>query len=512
MPQISQVKNNFKKQEEDYQKKFIVYHTNWSTYSDYQVSNIPIDYIPEISYAFFNLKENGEIYSGDSWADLEKGDGGNLQEFFKLKKSGKNFNLTLSIGGWSWSKYFSSAVSTENNRQNFVTSIINLFLKYPIFSGVSLDWEYCTNDSNNYGNAGNLTNKDDSKNLREFCKLLKSTLQKNKMENYKISTCTSADVNTVKLLEIKQLESYIDEFHIMTYDFMGFSGSQNKTGHHTNLKRCDYCLYSVEGIVEYFLQTGIKSTKIFIGAAAYSRGFKQTNGPGSTGIGSGETFKYKELPQTGFIEYWDPKCLAPFLYNSDTKDYISYDNKNSIYEKSKYVWEKNLGGIIIWESSGDRPVTDEKSLIKSLNEYLLKDPRKITPPQLPLIWPVKKVTFDPQPAPIQPSPPQTTLPPVPPAQPLPSTPPVQPLPPTPPKEQIKEGMWVIDKIYNLGDIVTFKNKIYRCTAPHKSVLTWDPENPKSSWKEVVECTCKKIKTIKIKGEFDMKNIEIIYEE
>ena len=494
MPQISEIKNNFKKQE-IIQKKFIVYHTNWSTYSEYQVSNIPIDYIPEISYAFFNLKENGEVFSGDTWADFEKGDGGNLGEFLKLKKSGKNFNLILSIGGWSWSKYFSNAVSTETNRQAFVKSIIDLFIKYPIFCGVSLDWEYCTNDSKNYGNSGNISDKNDSKNFLEFCKLLKIEFQKNKMENYKISTCTSADVNIVKLLEIKELEKYIDEFHIMTYDFMGFSGVQSKTGHHTNLKRCDYCNYSVEGIIEYFLQMGINSTKLFIGAAAYSRGFKQTNGPGSTGIGSNETFKYKELPVNGFIEYWDPKCLAPFLYNSNTKEYISYDNKNSIYEKSKYTWEKNLGGIIIWESSGDYPVTNEKSLIKSLNEYILKDPRKINPPPLPPTWPVKKVTFDPLP---QPTLPQPTLP-----QP--------PLPPSPPPKE-GELWWVVGKIYNLGDIVIFKDKIYRCTAPHKSVLTWDPENPKSSWKEIVECKCKKIKTIKITGEIDMKNIEIIYED
>ena len=137
-------------------KKLVVYHTNWANYSkDYQVKDIPIDKVNDVCYAFFNLKADGQVFSGDTWADFEKKytdkargvepvdtwDSespfyGNLGQFYKLKKSGKNFNLILSVGGWSWSKYFSSAVSPKN-RENFIKSLLVIFDKYPIFSGVS---------------------------------------------------------------------------------------------------------------------------------------------------------------------------------------------------------------------------------------------------------------------------------------------------------------------------------------------------------------------------------------
>lgn len=224
-------------------KKFIVYHTNWANYGrNFQVKDLPIDYIPEIAYAFFNVGEKGNIFSGDTWADFDKryvdpatgieplddwsNTGlvyGNLGQFLKLKMAGKKFNLTLSLGGWSWSKWFSSAVLPEN-RENFAKNIIGFFDKYPIFCGVSLDWEYCTNDGVNYGNGGNLSHREDSQNFAEFCKLLRTKLNESGKEHYKISCCCSANPKVAKLLEAGKLQEFVDEFHIMTYDFMGFDG------------------------------------------------------------------------------------------------------------------------------------------------------------------------------------------------------------------------------------------------------------------------------------------------
>lgn len=77
------------------QPKFILYYTNWSTYAyvrlsslfsstlspykrgsrNFQVKDLPIDYIPEIAYAFVNLKAEGNgwvICTGDVWADCDK--------------------------------------------------------------------------------------------------------------------------------------------------------------------------------------------------------------------------------------------------------------------------------------------------------------------------------------------------------------------------------------------------------------------------------------------------------
>ena len=54
-------------------KKFTLYFTNWGIYArGCPPSKLPIDKIPEISYAFFNVNADGTLASGDEWADFNK--------------------------------------------------------------------------------------------------------------------------------------------------------------------------------------------------------------------------------------------------------------------------------------------------------------------------------------------------------------------------------------------------------------------------------------------------------
>lgn len=223
-------------------KKFSLYFTNWGIYGrEFPPSKLPIDYIPEIAYAFFDVKQNGDIVSGDAWADFDKRfttapegvlplDNWNTNQafygcfgqFLKLKQQGKKFNLTLSLGGWTWSKYFSSAVLPEN-RVNFINNLMNLFNKYPIFCGVSLDWEYPTaNDSQNYGNVGNEVRHEDADNFRIFIQLLRLRLDNDNKKHYKISIACSGNPVVAKKFKVDELHPYVDEFHIMTYDYQNF--------------------------------------------------------------------------------------------------------------------------------------------------------------------------------------------------------------------------------------------------------------------------------------------------
>lgn len=47
--------------------------------------------------------------------------------------------VAISIGGWSDSTYFSSAVSTTTGRAKFVNSILSLVQQYNL-DGVDIDW------------------------------------------------------------------------------------------------------------------------------------------------------------------------------------------------------------------------------------------------------------------------------------------------------------------------------------------------------------------------------------
>ncbi len=392
-------------------KRAIYYHCNWSCYArNYQVKDIPEDVV-DIAYAFYNLDSSGNIQTGDSWADTDKryigSDGippadswndnstsffGNFGQFRKIKQSGRPLNIQLSIGGWTWSRYFSDAVSSQTSSSNFVNSLIKLFKQYPIFNGVSLDWEYLSNDGVNYGNAGNTARKTDPENFVLFLKELREKFDNNDMKHYIISFCCVAAPEKVKW-NVKSLVPYIDEFHCMTYDFHDGNWGETITCHHTNPRKSSFGKWSCEEAADYYISQGVPSQKIFIGGAFYSRGFANTTGLGKSANGGSPDkswengiVDYKELPLTGATEYIDPESKAAYSYDPVRKVLNSYDNKESLIEKCKIIYEKNLGGIIIWENSGDkRNYNDPRNLTRVLKDNLTHGKPQLVTPTPPTI-------------------------------------------------------------------------------------------------------------------------------
>ena len=145
-------------------------------------------------------------FSGDAWADFQnpyigKGvepqntwssppeDLGNFGQFMKLRKQGKKFNFSLALGGWSWSANFSDIMASDASRQKLASSVLETFQKWPgLFNGVVIDWEYLSDNGENYGNAGNKASPDDGKNFVTFLKLLRSKIG----NSFRIGMCVTA--------------------------------------------------------------------------------------------------------------------------------------------------------------------------------------------------------------------------------------------------------------------------------------------------------------------------------
>ena len=435
------------------------YHTSWSVYGrNYHVADLPIDYIPEVAYAFFNIKRNAAGYyvpvHGDPYSDFEKrytSGGiepqdawhpapppgayfGQFGQFKKLKDQGKKFNLGLSIGGWTWSKHFSDAMLNENSRKHFIDATLAICDKYPIFNKINLDWEYISPEGKSYGLGTNVTRSEDGANFVEFLKSLRERLNATGKKHYKISGALVAAPNKMDALPVEQLSKYMDEFHLMTYDYNSSAWGETKAGHHTNLRKADYCPYSVEESVQAYLDLGVPSQKIYIGAAFYSRGFANTDGlaQSSSGTVSDKSWEagvldYKDLPVSGATEYWDDKCKAHYSYDPVKRELNSYDTVRSIEEKCKFIKEKNLKGIIVWDSSGDHPYSHDRSLMKALYENLMVE-APAPPPSVPAPPPSVPAPppSEPAPPPSEPAPPPSEPAP-PPSEPAP--PPSEPAPP-----------------------------------------------------------------------------------
>jgi chitinase len=57
--------------------------------------------------------------------------------------------------------------------------------------------------------------------------------------------------------------------------------------------------------------------------------------------------------RSGFTRHWDGDAGVPWLYNAKTRNWITYDDPQSLALKADLVRERELGGIMIWELSGD---------------------------------------------------------------------------------------------------------------------------------------------------------------
>lgn len=477
--------------------KVVYYHTNWSTYGrNFQVKDIPKE-VTDISYAFWNVNTDGSIITGDAWADYDKryltdsvnppdtwndatGMFGNFGQFQKLKNTGRQLDITLSIGGWTWSKNFSAAVSTEATRTRMCQDLLSIFKKFPIFRGVSIDWEYISNDGVNYGNAGNLVDPKDSDNMILLLKQLKSVFN----GQYTIAMCCTAAPEKAQF-DVESMHPYLDELHVMTYDFHDGSWGETVAAHHTNPRKSSAGVYSCEEAADYYLSRGVPSTKIFIGAAFYSRGYANCEGFGKAASGGSPNMSwetgvvdYKALPIAGATEYIDPESKGAYSYDPVRKILNTYDNVDSVVEKCKIVQEKNLGGILVWENSADKPINDPRSLVKAMANCFAG-------------------TYTPTvPTPIEPTVPSTPTEPITPAEPtvpsipteptIPITPspsvPVEPVAPTP---TVPLRPWLVNTSYKVSDRVIYQGIVYMCLTPHKSIYSWEPSiHTQSIWKEI----------------------------
>lgn len=282
----------------------------------------------------------------------------NAEVLHAMKREHPSLTLLLSVGGWS-AGGFSEAASTEEGRSRMAASAVRVLESHP-FDGIDLDWEYPC-----YGEAGIASSPDDKRNFTLLLKAIREALDakgERDGRHYLLTIAAGADQYYVDGTEMDQVQQYLDFVQLMTYDMRG--GFQILTGHHTNLYAPSGDLFriSVDASVNLFVRAGVPKEKIVIGAAFYSRMWREVPDrnrglhqmAGTTGgYGPG----YAELAadyidKNGYVRYWDDEACAPFLFNGSCL--ISYDDEESIGRKCGYVRDEGLAGIMFWEYGCDK--------------------------------------------------------------------------------------------------------------------------------------------------------------
>jgi chitinase len=176
-------------------------------------------------------------------------------------------------------------------------------------------------------------------------------------------TIAAADREYLEHTEMDKVPAYLDWINLMSYDF--FNSLTRTTGHHAGLYPSRFSAptdRNADAAVKQYLAAGVPADKIVLGVAFYGRGFAGVV-PVHNGVNEpyqrfeGE-HSYAELVdkfigKQGFTRYWDEAAQAPYLWNSASRTFISYDDPQSIAIKSQYVLEHRLGGVMFWELSQD---------------------------------------------------------------------------------------------------------------------------------------------------------------
>ena len=382
-------------------QRLVGYYTSWSIYArNFHVPQIPADRITHINYAFANL-QNGLIVLGDPYADIDRfypGDcwapgclRGAFHQLQILKQQHPHLRTLISIGGWTWSGGFSTAVLTAASRQALAASIVDFVVLYE-FDGADIDWEYPVSG----GLASNVTRPEDKQNYTLFLAELRQQLTARSQitgNDYLLTIAAPCNPAIIANLEVDLIHPLLDWINLMSYDFHGPWGDPF-TGHNAALHADPQnpapepgrSSFNVATAVEHYLALGVPRDKLHVGMPFYGRGFAGVQGgsngmygtytaPSSPGTWENGVYDYSDLDSNyvntnGYVRYWNDSARVPWLHNAAQGVFISYDDERSLREKAWLVQAAGLGGAMFWEFSCDRNF----ELLGVLDEVLRQRP------------------------------------------------------------------------------------------------------------------------------------------
>ena len=302
--------------------------------------------LTHFNYAFANLQDGRVV---DGFANTAE----NLARLTALRRSHPHLKVLVAAGGWTWSGGFSDAASTGSSRATFVESAVDFVRRYDL-DGFDVDWEYPGLRGN-----GNVHRPEDKENFTALMAALRAALDKEgaaRGRRYLLTFAAGAFPAFVEHTELAKVQASVDFVNLMTYDFR-VAAVDPVAGHHANLfdHPSDEKRRSVDGAVRDFLAAGVPASKLVLGVPFYGRGWgevtPEANGLYQRGKPLAERLEMGHgrlsadiIGRNGFVRFWDPKAQAPYLWNSDRRIFITYEDPESLKLKTRYIRDRGLAG------------------------------------------------------------------------------------------------------------------------------------------------------------------------
>ncbi|KAJ7473248.1 endochitinase [Mycena latifolia] len=319
-------------------------------------------------------------------------DNSTLLTDFVAEARNNNVSPLLAIGGWTGSRYFSTAVTAEH-RSRFVQAALGLVTQYGL-DGIDFDWEY----PGQQGIGCNVVASDDSANFLAFLELRQenSTL----VLTAAVGTQPFVGADKEPMTDVSAFADVLDRIELMVYDAWD-SSTTHTAGANAPLTDCP-------GHQQGSVTSAFPAEKIVLGLAAYGHSYNVTPAdaePSSGGLstypalggaqpagpsdnssstapdvcdnvaGVSGVYTFAELVDTGFLSedgtplenhVYDQCTRTPYVYNETSHVLISYDDPMSFAAKGEFIVDRNLAGFAIWDALGDYKDVLVESLYTSM--------------------------------------------------------------------------------------------------------------------------------------------------
>jgi chitinase len=322
---------------------------------------------------------------------------GNFNQLKELKAKYPNLKILLSLGGWTYSKYFSDVAASSASRQKFVSSCVGMFINgnipasggyggagtaAGIFDGFDIDWEYPASSG---GHVGNHYSAADTANYTALLGEFRSELNTAGSANgktYYLSAALPSGQDKISKIQTSQIGQYLTFGDVMSYDMYGAWNATGPTDEQDPLYANPNSpetkvapgneTYSIDGAMkawtagdsQYGITGGFPASKLTVGVPFYYRGW--TGVPAgsnhglyqtATGASAGQTLSgnvpgvamYKEI--TGIVgnsadTFWDPITRSAYFY--DGTNFYGGESAQSIQARADYVHCNGYGGFMMF--------------------------------------------------------------------------------------------------------------------------------------------------------------------
>ncbi|KAF6763139.1 endochitinase [Ephemerocybe angulata] len=366
------------------------WYAGWHA-ADFPLSAVSWSKYTHMTYAFGVTTPDPNIIG------LDISDENRLPQFVSSAHN-HSVKALLSVGGWTGSRYFSTAVGSAKNRTAFAKAITSILQKYDL-DGIDFDWEY----PGKQGIGCNIVNPNDTSNFLLFLQQLRqdTTLKRTLVLTAAVYVTPFADNTGEPSSNISGFADVLDYIAIMNYDLK----SNPAIGVGPSSPLDDSCapsgakLGSAVSSVAAWSNAGIPNNKLVLGVGAYGHSYdissavalSRTNSsslnsypsytPNSRSLGDrwdgdsgvdvcgvmqapGGVYTYWGLIEEGFLKSdgsagegialrYDDCSETPFAYNATSQVYVSYENPRSFAAKGDFIHSNGLAGFAMWEAGGD---------------------------------------------------------------------------------------------------------------------------------------------------------------